>query len=258
MRYLNSRNLHVWASIALALPILIVSLTAIFIAHDDALGTKKIEVGAYWLPGYAVSGAYLPEIRTVHAASDGRTYVGLKGGLFRLDADRLVREDALGYTEVRALAETSRGLMAATKSGVWLREDGRWSRVLDGEAWSLGKARGGELITALKQRGAMQSHDGGASWRPAEGVMLAVAGLPAAETREALTLQKLILDLHTGQAFLGKSAEWIWIDLIGLAMACLTVTGVLMWWRSRRHELRVANSAALKLPASPAPGTRTT
>lgn len=242
MQIPSSRSVHIWVSISLALPILIVAVTAIFIAHEDALGTRKVEVPALWLPGYAVNGDYRPEVRAFHTTDDGRTYVGLKSGLFRMEGERLVREEALGTIEVRDFAETPHALLVATKAGVWSGQDGRWTRILEGEAWSMGQ-RGSELAATLKHLGPMRSIDGGATWQATQALTLAVAGLPAEDTRERLTLQKLVMDLHTGQAFLGKSAEWIWIDLIGLAMAALTVTGVLVWWRARRQKLRIAASA---------------
>ena len=49
------------------------------------------------------------------------------------------------------------------------------------------------------------------------------------------TLKNLIMDMHTGKAFLGKSAEWIWIDVLGIVLCLLSLTGVWVWWQGRRR-----------------------
>lgn len=64
---------------------------------------------------------------------------------------------------------------------------------------------------------------------------------PAHEiARERITLGKLMLDLHTGRAFLGKEAEWIWIDLLGLVWVFLGGTGLYLWWHAQTRRRNVA------------------
>ena len=50
----NPRNWHNWISVILVVPIIIVGVTAVFIAHSHELGTKDIDVtrAVNWLPGY--------------------------------------------------------------------------------------------------------------------------------------------------------------------------------------------------------------
>lgn len=40
---------------------------------------------------------------------------------------------------------------------------------------------------------------------------------------EKLTLEKLTLDIHTGKAFFGEGAMWIWIDLIAISLLFMTL-----------------------------------
>lgn len=49
----SSRKWHAWISFVLALPILIVSITAILISHAQGFGFRDVRVDASWLPGYS-------------------------------------------------------------------------------------------------------------------------------------------------------------------------------------------------------------
>lgn len=245
MKYFNSRTWHAWISVVLALPILIVAVTAVFIAHHDALGIKDIPVNAQWLPGYgeAAMKAEKMEVRSGLATTSGVQYVGTKTGLYRIEGGRAVAVQALVGKEVRALLETPDGLLAATKQGLWRETREGWQKMASGEAWNLSTAPGSTLLAAFKN-GLMKSQDGGASWQQDEATMTALAARPMGMEKEAFTLNHLVMDLHTGKAFFGKEAEWIWIDLIGAVMAFLTLTGIYLWWRGERRKLTVQGGGA--------------
>lgn len=49
----NSRKWHAWLSFAISLPILLVAITSILIAHSQALGFRDIKIYPAWLPGHA-------------------------------------------------------------------------------------------------------------------------------------------------------------------------------------------------------------
>ncbi|HRP96840.1 MAG TPA: hypothetical protein PL143_11350 [Rhodocyclaceae bacterium] len=233
----DSRTWHFWISAILAVPILIVSATAVFIAHDKSLGLREIPVAAGWLPGYVLTDgneAHAIELRTALVAADGSTWLGVKGGLVRAEGGRSEVVETLAGEEVRGLAESPAGLLVATKKGIWLGTGEDWRRVLDGEGWSVGSAGGERLQAVLKDRGLLESTDGGLTWQPAA-AMAALAALPEPPTEE-LTLGKLVMDLHTGKAFLGKRAMWVWIDAIGLVMTFLSATGIYLWWRGLRRK----------------------
>ena len=81
---LKARDWHNWVSVILLLPMLLVGLTAVFLAHKKELGLNELDVTAYvsWLPGYG-DGALArgaPEVRAFLLAPDGRTYVGTQRG----------------------------------------------------------------------------------------------------------------------------------------------------------------------------------
>jgi hypothetical protein len=238
---LKARSWHTWASIILALPILIVGASAVFLAHKKALGTEDIKVAAKWLPGYQTEETKTrqPEVRSVLSTRDGTTLVGLQDGLYRLDGERLVAVEALAGMPVRGLAAGAFGHVAAAKNGIWLEQDGIWQRVMKGDAWNASLRADGSIVVAIKDKGLLVSTDG-RKWQSDPLLAAALAALPTDGNDKPLTLGKLIMDLHTGQAFFGKSGEWIWIDLIGLAMCLLAMTGVYMWWRAEKRKAALA------------------
>lgn len=261
----DNRSWHAWISVVLAVPIVIVAVTAIFIAHDDALGTKEKVITPYvsWLPGYSDAAVKMQrmEVQTALATRDGAQWLGTKAGLYRIEQGRATPVEALGGTHVRALVDTPAGLVAATKNGVWLRQSTpgqgggeTWQRTARGDAWSASVGAGGVIHVAMKDAGVLASTDG-ASWKNDTAALTALAAMPVSMAEQKpVTLGNLVMDLHTGKAFFGKEWEWIWIDLIGFVMAFLGVTGVVMWWRGekRRRELEAQLAAASATPASPA------
>lgn len=237
------RGWHTWWSVALAAPIMIVSVTAIFIAHDKSLALKEIPVAADWLPGYAATPAMMPELRAIHRGPDGREHVATNYGLFVRSGDRVEPIEALGKTDIRTLTQAGDTLLAAGKTGVWALRGGAWEQLLRGDAWSAGAAPDGTLVAAIKDRGALMSSDGGRTWQIDDSVRQGLATYASGLTAQPLTLHKLVMDLHTGKAFFGKEYEWLWIDIVGAAMAFLTASGLVMWWRARRQKRLMAEAA---------------
>jgi hypothetical protein len=238
----KSRSWHTWVSVFLSLPILVVALTAVFIAHEKALGTKDIPVAAGWLPGYAMEDKGRRDTaRAAFTGAGGRTLVGTQGGLFELRNGRLEAVAALGATPVRAIAAAPWGLVAAARNGIWVERDGAWTRAQKLDAWNAVARPDGSVLVAAKDRGLLTSRDG-TRWEPDAALMAALARLPADGAGEAMTLGRLVMDLHTGKALFGHDAEWIWVDLVGLAMALLGLTGLWMWWRGERRKAQLQDA----------------
>lgn len=240
----NARSWHNWISFALVIPILIVSVTAVFIAHNKRLGLNAVDVTGVvgWLPGYGAAAMKreAAEVRASLTTADGAQWLGTRGGLYRFEAGIMQPVAALAGIEVRDLAAAPWGTIAATKNGIWIEQQGRWRLVHGGDAWSAGGGSDGMLTVAVKEQGLLTSRDG-TTWRADTDIGRALAALPAAAMGpERITLNKLVMDLHTGKALLGKQAEWVWIDLVGLVMTFLGITGVYLWWRGERRKRELA------------------
>lgn len=250
----DSRKWHIWVSLVLALPILIVSVTAIFIAHNQSLGLRDVTVAANWLPGYRTERAAMTAVepRAVLRTTAGTDYAGANGGLYRIVEGRLIMERVLAGVPVRALAEAPWGVVVAARNGIWVEQGGNWRRVLKGDGWNAALRADGAVAVVLKDDGIMVSADG-QRWVADMPVMAAVAAAAMdAGAVEAITLNKLVMDLHTGKAFFGKAWEWIWIDLVGLAMTLLSLTGVYMWWRGERRKAEMARKLNIATGSAPA------
>jgi hypothetical protein len=239
----RARDWHTWFSLALALPLVLIGVTAVLIAHGKALGLKDIPVVADWLPGYGPA-ALRQEgnlLRAALADGDGLV-IASKQGLHRAGADGLTPLAGAPQAEFRQLVDTPQGLLAAGPRGLYRVAGGQAETLLQGEVWSVTLGREGRLIATTKEDGVLASGDGGRSWQPDGAVTRAAAPLAEAGG-ESLPLGKLILDLHTGKAFLGKRYEWLWIDAAGAVMILLGLTGVWMWSRGERRKRRLAAAA---------------
>ncbi|AUM01141.1 hypothetical protein B4966_14010 [Rhodocyclaceae bacterium] len=249
---LKARDWHNWVSVLLILPMLLVGFTSIFLAHKKELGINEIDLTPYvgWLPGYGASAMreMSPEIRSTATLADGSTLVGTQNGLFRADAAGVTAVAELAGDQVRDILPMTWGVIVAAKSGVWLEQDGRWQRVLKGDAWNASANLDGSVTVTLKERGPLSSPDG-RFWSAPAVLVAGIASLPLEEIPpERVTLGKLMIDLHTGKAFLGKDGEWVWIDLLGFVWIFLGFTGLWLWWRTQTKKRDAAIKRAQTQP----------
>lgn len=241
----KARDWHNWVSVVLLLPMLLVGFTSLFIAHKKSLALDEVDLSRYvaWLPGYASATAEKPEVRASLVAADGRRWLAGKEGLHRIVDGRAEAVTELAGQQVRDLAAAPWGVVVAAKGGIWVELDGSWRKAHKGDAWNASLAPDGSVAVALRDKGLLVSRDG-RRWA----TLPEVEALPPAPTAgERISLGKLVMDLHTGKAFFGKDAEWIWIDLLGSVWLFLGFTGLYLWWRTqtkRRDAARRQSEAA--------------
>lgn len=233
---LKARDWHNWVSVILLLPMLIVGLSTLFLAHKKELGLEKIDLTPYvgWLPGYGAAkmhGSHT-EIRSSLPLAAGGHLVGTQGGLFRVIDGRAEAVRELGGINVRDIAAAPWGIVVATKNGVWVESGKGWRKTVDSDAWNANALPDGSVVVAIKEGGLLASHDG-RIWEAVPGIAAALEALPGGEVRERITLGKLMTDLHTGKALFGKQMEWIWIYLLGVVWVFLGFTGLWLWWKSQ-------------------------
>jgi hypothetical protein len=68
---MSSRKIHLWSGVLLALPMFIVGVTAIFLAHEKSLGIKDMPIS--WL---SMAPTKELELRNVAQTTDGRLWLG--------------------------------------------------------------------------------------------------------------------------------------------------------------------------------------
>ncbi|WP_303786653.1 hypothetical protein [Azovibrio restrictus] len=246
----KARDWHNWTSVILAIPLLIVGLTSIFLAHKKELKLNELDLtsAVSWLPGYGNNTITHPrtEIRASLMDTDGSQWIGTQAGLYRMVAGRSEAIKELGDAPVRDLVRAPWGLVVATKYGIWVLNEQGWSRPLKGDAWNASLGQDGQVAVSVKDQGLLLSRDG-LDWQPAEGVAASLAALPPTEAiAERITLGKLMIDLHTGKAFFGKNWEWVWIDILGAIWGFLGFTGLYLWWRSQTKRRDAARGKLLQ------------
>ena len=225
MTKISHRTLHTWLSLAFGLPLILVGLTCFFIAHGDALGTKKVHLGQ------GVGKASPIEFKAIARIGD-QIWVGTKGGLMTIGPDGTAGPIVNApQDEVRSILLLDGRVLLAGKMGIWSMSGIAPAKLVhSADCWSVSSGQTG-FQAACKQKLVVSSD--GNTWQELK------VKIPEAlknATVEPYTLNKLIMDLHTGKAVFGKDAEWIWIDLLGATTTILGTTGFVMWMRGRKRK----------------------
>jgi hypothetical protein len=241
---MSLRGWHAWISVLLVVPVIIVSATAILIAHDKDLGTRNV---ALELPGTADVGAADYELKAIQLLPDGTTLFGTKYGLFETTAGNIpTRVPALSEAEVRGFLLAGDAVIAASKEGLWRREAGAWRRLQAGDFFSLSAAGG--TIYATGKTELYISTDNGLSFARSPLADQSFAEYASLHGAPPYTLNKLVMDLHTGKLLFGERGEWIWIDAVGGVMLFLSISGLVIWRRSEKRK-----AAQARVSTQPAP-----
>lgn len=237
--YAALRKWHINIGLAVALPLITVGVTAVMMAHNQALDLRNIPVNAGWLPGYglgknktSVTASDL-EIRSILTTHAGRYLIGTRYGLYELSGHSLRRIESLPGKEIFSIKETPNGILCAGRSGVWLSNGQIWKRLFKGEALDAELNATGRIRIVTRRKGLMESADDGRHWEPVAAINAIPAEIPGTLQQEELTLGRLALDLHTGRAFLGKDWAWLWIDLVAFSLGLLSLSGIVMWTRKK-------------------------
>lgn len=225
------RRWHAWLAIALLLPFLLLAVTGMLFAHGPSLGFREIRVSVGWLPGYGGEGG--PAVRSAAAVGDSWWLLAPQG-VVRVANGQAEVVPALADADIRSLVATPQGVLAIGQQGLWKETQGEWQKILKGPVLQA-SGDAGTLTAVLRGKGPQLSRDGGAHWEPLMPALKpALATLPKADAATEITLAQLVKDLHTGKAFIGDKAEWLWQDVLGLTLLFLTGSGFYMWWSKRR------------------------
>lgn len=108
----------------------------------------------------------------------------------------------------------------------------------------IGRVKAAPGAIAVQELDAFQSADGGSTWSPVDPALVewsAASELPPAErerlvefSRPYVTLEHILVDAHSGAIF-GRGGVYV-INTVGLAAIWLAISGVWMWWRTRRRR----------------------
>ncbi|SRR3989338_11102283 len=202
------RKLHLWGGILLALPMLIVGVSTLFIAHGEAWGAKQIKFGE---PSTQM------DYKAVLPVTDGYWLAG-KYGLTLFNSAGVKQQHVLPDIDVRAVRQLDGQLYAATKMGLYQQQGSDWTQLYSADISDVA-SQDGQLWLLAKDQGVLVQQGG--QWQ---------MKLALEKGKSAYDLNKLMKHLHTGEALLGKY-DWIWMDLLGFYLIVFSVTGIWLWWR---------------------------
>lgn len=224
------RKWHIQMGAVLAIPAVVVCVTAILMAHNQALDLRNIPLNLAWLPGYQNSGqkAAEMEIRSALTTTDHRYLIGTRFGLWELKNKRLEQITAIPEVEVRSIKETPTGLVLASRKGVWLSKNNHWKKIYKGDAWEVEVLPNQNLRVAAKNKGFLESADGGKHWVGLQAINNLPYVLSEGVPQEEMNLGRLVLDLHTGRAWVGKQWAWLWIDILASALVFIALSGLIL------------------------------
>ncbi|NND43813.1 MAG: PepSY domain-containing protein [Xanthomonadales bacterium] len=183
----------------------------------------SFEVHPQWL-SHAGSRWYLDGV-AVATAGEPRGAVAFAGWLLAADGD---------------------GLLLLTGGGEVV-ERIAWDSAARGAIEAVGRAAD-ESVAVRSTRGTWFADADLLDWMPAGDVPIRwarPADTPStirqdiinAHRGEAISLERLVLDLHSGRLF-GSWGVWVY-DLLAIGLAVLALTGLLLWFRGRRNGPRV-------------------
>jgi hypothetical protein len=235
-------NWHMWSGVIFTIPLILVSLTAILIAHEKGFGTKEVAVNAGWLPGYSSEeniSHYLDDVKDV-LITEGKTYYASKLGVIIENNKNISILKGTEGKEIRDLQLIDNKLWIASKKGLFLMENGNATFIKKGDFHGINNNQN-LLIASEGKYGFHTSTNSGKTWITSnisktigkEKTKEFSASIEKSKYVEELTLEKLALDIHTGKAFFGEGSMWIWIDLIGISLLFMTFTGIWMWYKRK-------------------------
>ncbi len=219
---------------------LVLAVTGIVLNHSDALHLDKRQIAAPWL----ISWYGIQQKPVLQGYRLNKNYLAADAGNWALGGLLLHGE---GEETVGAVAIGDIIYIAAPSMVYLYRSDGQLVDKLEGQGLPaaaierIGTANGAVVLQT--QGGQFMSADA-LSWqrlKSAQVVWSALEALPAADMDKAalalaprLPLQRILLDLHSGRIF--GSYGPLMVDLLGLILAVLCVTGFYMWLHKQRQR----------------------
>ncbi len=236
---LNSfANWHRWAGLSVALFVVVLCITGILLNHSGALGLAQRFIASEWLLNlYDIAPAESPLSYAVgehHITRVGpRIYfdtkelpergAGLQGAVLLQDqivaalSDRLLILTPEGQT-IEVLREAEG--VPADMNRIGIAADGRLV---------IGTGRG-LIFPDLDSLGWVQGEAAQVNWAesaplPAELAATLLQGF----RRNALTLERVLLDIHSGR-IVNRFGVWF-MDMIALVLVSLVLSGLWIWYR---------------------------
>lgn len=227
------RKLHKWPGILFLLPALLISTTSILLALDGKLKMERIRIKT---PAFSLQ-SRTPDVKSI-LFSGSHYYIGTRNGLYIVHEGKIsIRPELRGY-DIRALLLTGDTLLIASRQGVWFLAGDNLIKISETDAAGISLTPEGHLLISQGRKGYAVIDFHGKPKSLPEIIDLTSKDFTQNHYQ---TLKKLIIDLHTGEALVGKTLMPWWIGLAGLGLLILGITGgwiLVRRWRRKilRHN----------------------
>lgn len=228
---------------AAALLVLILALSGIALNHSSTLGLDRMPVSAPWLmrwyglsdtpsprQGYSAGAHWVSEYEN-RLLLDGKLLPhaidGLVGAVLLEQAlviaggsgMLLLAEDGALIERITALPKPVAGLGVTAQERVALRTVSGRIFTSDAQLLEWQSTREGDKI----------------EWSEAESLPVFIREQTSLALRgNALSLERIVLDLHSGRIF-GTYGHWL-MDMAAVMLLILAATGIIGWWRGRNSN----------------------
>lgn len=234
------RRWHGHVGVAATLFLVLLVFTGIVLNHEEALTLSKREITSPWLMRWYGIHPADPKLGYLL----GKRYFSWEGEKWALGDQPLAgsAEKPVGAVEVGGVE------YIATASTLYLYQaDGQLLDKLEKQSLpaypilSLGKM-GNSVV--LQTPAALLASDDGLTWNKIEAASLAWSSPQAlpddvrhqmtAMLAPGLSLQRILLDIHSGRIF-GRYGTWV-VDIAAIALLILGLSGVWIYWRSGKSR----------------------
>lgn len=224
--FFKKNTIRLWhkrISIVFIIPMVIVSITAIFMIHDKAFSLKNIIIAKT-----------VPKIHDILLLKNSNTIIASKSGLFLIKNNQISLIKELKNKEFRKLNFYNDYIYASGRDGIYKgKTNGKWIHILDKDVESL-LINQDILRAIIKGKKILISKDNGLTWKKDDKYNKVLKLLPAQD----IHLGKLMNELHTGKIFLGKKYEWLWVDSISVTLLFLSFSGFILWLRTFKSKIK--------------------
>jgi hypothetical protein len=240
-----SRFTHRWLGLTGLLYFFGMAVSGVLLNHPALI--SSVDLPRKWIPGdYSFRQWNRNSLRGAVRGPQGETYLYGEAGVWRLEAGIRVPvalntglSSSVYYRDTRTLLRVNTPrpyLLAGTRGGLFLLrlgEETAWQRV------PLGSHRERETVVDLirvENRVLAVTRSRVYTARLGDSLQFAdTTPTRVPEPTRRIPLFRLVFHLHSGDVWglPGRLA----VDLLGLAVAFLTVTGAYFWWRKRRRTL---------------------
>jgi hypothetical protein len=235
--------LHRHGGIVAALFVIVVCITGIALNHTDSLGLNKRMVNVAWLmQWYGIK----PPQNTSYAIGD--SYISHSGTRLLLNGQTIAGQ----YPRVSgAIQLPNYNVVALNDSLLLLTPDGtviealRQVHGVPANIHRIGQQNGHVLLQT--QTGIWRSGPQLLAWvqidlpardiywsEPVDTPATLEKNIASMQTGEGLTLERLILDLHSGR-MLGRAGPWL-ADMVAVLFTTLALSGIWMWFKALRRN----------------------